>query len=72
MTLDELRKKIDILDDEIINLLEKRLKLSQETKKLKKNIFDKKREENILSKIASPYIKEIYIKILKISKRMQK
>jgi len=72
MTLFNIRKKIDKIDDKIIDLLEKRFLLAKEVKKFKKKIKDKKREEEILSKIKSIYIQDIYKIILKNSKRMQK
>ncbi len=67
-----IRKKIDKIDLEIQNLLEKRLSLCMETLKYKKKILDKKREEEILCKINSPEIREIFKTILKASKKKQR
>lgn len=71
MNLSNLRKQIDKIDDKIIPLLEKRLKLALATKKYKLRIKDSKREEEILSKIDSKYIKDIYKSIFKNSKKAQ-
>jgi shikimate dehydrogenase len=72
--LDSLREEIDKLDDEIIFLLDKRFEIVKKIKNLnlKKNIEDKKREEKILSKITSDFIKNIYKEIFKNSKNLQK
>lgn len=70
--IDELREKIDRIDDQIIFLLEKRLNLTKETTKFKKVIFDPERENQILLKISSKYIKDIYKTIFKNSKEVQK
>jgi putative protease len=56
-------------NDKIIRLLEKRLKLASKTFKYKKKVFDKKREEEILKKIKSQYIRDIYLTIFKNSKK---
>lgn len=54
--IDELRKSIDELDEEILNLLSKRKDLVKGVAKLKENldlpVFDKKREEEILKNIS--------------------
>ena len=71
MDLTEIRKEIDKLDDAIIPLLEKRLDLACQTKKLKTCIVDKKREEEILRKISSKYIQDIYRSIFHNSKKKQ-
>lgn len=55
--IDNLRKSIDNLDEEILNLLSKRKDLVREVARLKENldlpIFDKKREEEILKNISN-------------------
>ena len=71
MDLAEIRKKIDKLDDEIISLLEKRLDLACQTKKFKTHIVDKEREKEILRKISSKDICEIYRLIFHYSKKKQ-
>ncbi len=70
--LDEIRKKIDELDDQIISLLEQRFSIVKDINKLKKNITDSKREKEILNKIQSKNIQKIYKEIFKISKQIQK
>lgn len=54
--IDELRKAIDEIDEEILNLLSKRRDFVKEISKLKESldlpIFDKKREEEILESIS--------------------
>ena len=57
LKIDDLRKAIDELDEEILNLLSKRKGFVKEIAKLKENtdlpIFDKKREEEILKNISN-------------------
>ncbi|NGX32304.1 MAG: hypothetical protein K1060chlam4_00345 [Candidatus Anoxychlamydiales bacterium] len=72
MTLENLRNQIDELDNQIIPLLEKRLALAKEVRKYKKEITDFNREKNILDKIKSDYIKDIYKIIFKNSKKLQR
>lgn len=72
MTLGKLRNQIDKIDDKIISLLEKRLKIAKAIKKYKNKITDIDREKEILAKINSKYIKDIYKTIFKNSKKIQK
>ena len=72
MSLENIRQKIDEIDEKIISLLEKRLQLAYQTKKCKTKIKDKKREEEILKKTSSSYLKDIYRTILKSSQKAQK
>lgn len=72
MSLEKIRSQINEIDDQIISLLEKRLKLAKETKKHKKKTCDLNRENEILNKINSKYIKDIYKTIFKNSKQIQK
>ncbi len=67
-----IRKKIDAVDRNIVLLLEKRLSFVLELKNLKQRLTDKKREEEILMRISSPYIQEIYRAIFKSAKKMLK
>ena len=80
--IDELRKQIDALDNEIIALLDARFDLSyaigEEKKKIGKVVLDSKREDAILQKIAnlsqkehSEYIQEVYKKIMEQSRLYQ-
>lgn len=65
--LKKIRKEIDLIDDQIIKLLEKRFFFTSKIKKYKTKIRDKKREKEILKKIPSLYIKKIYKQIFKSS-----
>ena len=80
--IDELRKEIDKLDNEIIALLDKRFGCSkaigEEKKKIQKQVLDQSREQIILDKVANastkehtPYIQEIYKKIMEQSREYQ-
>lgn len=81
--IDELRKEIDKLDNEIIALLDKRFDCSkaigEEKKKIQKQVLDSNREQIILDKVEAqsnkehaPYIQEIYKKIMEQSREYQK
>ena len=79
--INDLRKNIDHIDDNIIKLLEDRYKLVEKIGKIKKennlNVYDKKREEIIYKKIDNSTfsykneIKKIYDEIITISKEIQ-
>ena len=71
MSLAKIIKEIDKLDDEIISLLEERLALACQAKNFKTHIIDKEREEEILRKISSEYIRDIYRSIFHNSKKKQ-
>jgi len=80
----EIRKEIDRLDDELLGLLIKRLKLGKEIGEVKREIgkavADEAREKEIFqrliknaeSKMAEEDIIEIFSKILGISRKIQK
>lgn len=83
-SLEELRKKIDNIDTEIINLLSKRKDAVKEVaaikKELGKAVFDKEREQQLLEKIKvkargknldEKFVQSIYNIILKSSKEEQ-
>ena len=82
--LTEIRKDIDRLDDELLGLLIKRLKLGKEIGEVKREIgrvvADEAREKQIFqrliknagSKMAEKDIIEIFSKILEISRKTQK
>ena len=56
LKLEKIRKKLDKLDDKILLLIKKRIKLVNQvllTKKFKKQIIDKKRIKKVLSNIKS-------------------
>ena len=84
MNLEELRKEIDKVDDELVSLLSKRKELIKEVAKIKKEsnkpIFDKNREQQLLEKIKSnakeknldvEFIYSVYNIILRNSKEEQ-
>lgn len=69
MNLEELRQKINQIDDELIKLLEKRMGLVSKVAAYKletgKAVLDSKREETILNKVAeaveSPVYKDVIV-----------
>jgi len=74
--IQKLRQKIDEVDDQIIALLTKRFKLTDEVgdvkKKIKGTITHPNREVFIYDKIKDESIKNIYKTLLKESKARQK
>ncbi|RDU68828.1 chorismate mutase [Helicobacter cholecystus] len=81
MTLEDLRKEIDKLDDEMIALLEKRVQVVKQIGKLKvklnQEVYNPKREEEILRRLQSlsslpPHqIKMFYQNIFTLTKVLQ-
>lgn len=82
MELENIRKDIDLLDEELLNLLIKRIDLSESViqTKLRNNlpVLNAQREEQILARVSKntpaeyeEFILEIYKAILKESKRYQ-
>ena len=80
MKLDEIRKKIDKIDRELLVLLQERMGLALRTKKLKVSVSDPKREKDVLSRIdrmdlhlvERTFIHHLLQTIMKESKRLQK
>jgi chorismate mutase len=70
--LEEIRKEIDVLDDQIIALLEERLSLIQKIKKDPKKLTDSERENFILNKCPSSFSKNVYRAIFKGAKKIEK
>lgn len=82
--LKELRKEIDLIDNQLIDLFIKRFNLSIEVKKVKQEnnilVLDSKREQEIIEKVKSinandnikNAIEEVYLTILNSSKKLQK
>lgn len=68
MNIKNLREQIDIIDDQIIELLEKRFELIKQIAPYKEHLTDEKRENEILKKINNPFIQDIYREIFKNSK----
>ena len=80
--IDELRKDIDAIDNEVMKLLDKRFDVAkaigEEKKKQNIKVLDSSREQAILDKVDnisskehSEYIKQIYIKIMEQSREYQ-
>lgn len=82
--ISECRKEIDAIDEKIISLLEKRIEVSRKTALIKQeygmDIFDRKREQEIIrsissvakDKLSSAYIKKIYTVVMETSRQIQK
>lgn len=74
------RKDIDIIDDQIMDLLDKRFTLSGKIgtlkNQVKKQVLDANREQKILEKTLkyshSPEIGEVYKYIMEVSKNLQR
>lgn len=81
MTLPEIRKQIDIIDDEILSLILKRMQYSKCIAEIKFTdnlpVLDKARENDILNNIKMKssdkykYVLPIFKEILNISKNIQ-
>ena len=73
--LNKIRKKIDKIDKQILELLIERKKQIKEVKEIKstlnKPVKDSKREEAVLKKAKAKYEKEIFSKILEESRKLQ-
>ena len=78
----DIRKEIDLVDDEIIKLFVKRMGLSKEVAEFKKNtsmpVTDTNREDKIVYRLTSNlpdelklYAKEVYSAIFSVSKAYQ-
>lgn len=83
MKLEDCRKEIDGIDRELIDSFIKRMKVSQKIAGIKKSegmpIYNGEREKEILKNIKEtapdeyePYVEELYMKILELSKKIQK
>ena len=79
MFLEDVRKKINRIDYEIINLLNERMELALRTKKQKKKVKDGKREKAVFDNIEryshrliqDDFSKKIFTEIISESKRLQ-
>lgn len=79
--INKLRKKIDIIDSKISNLLLKRFEIAKKIGKIKKkkniSVKDLRREKEVLNKISSKTetyqkeLKEIYKKIIEKTREIQ-
>lgn len=72
MSLEKIRKQIDVIDDQIIPLLQKRLDLVLQLKPYKTFLTDQKREKEIVSKTTNKWIHILYKEIFSLSKRLLK
>ncbi len=80
MDLEELRKKIDQIDSELLGLLSRRMLLSLRTGRIKERVEDKEREKDILTSlkmredplISPSFTEKLYREIMSESKRLQK
>lgn len=79
MTLDEIRKKINTIDFEVLKLLNTRMEYALRTTTLKKNITDSKREDQVLDYIEAhsqglikpEFCRNLFLQIINESKRLQ-
>ena len=78
-TIIELRKEIDKIDSEIVNLIIKRMEVSKSIGKSKEKITDKSREMQVIlnalntsdEKIDPSFLRELFELIIAESKRVQ-
>lgn len=82
MELNEIREQIDAIDEELVGLFNKRMKLSAMVAAYKKEndlpIYVPEREQLILQKVAqgadpalSDYVRNLYLKIFELSRSYQ-
>jgi chorismate mutase len=79
MKLDEIRRKIDKIDRELLVLLQERMSLAIRSKKFKSNVADTKREEIVLSRaermnlalVQRSFARQLLGTIIAESKRLQ-
>ena len=80
MELNTLRKKIDKIDGDILELLSDRMEIAVRTKKLKNEVSDEQREKDVMTKISSKskglisnaFSQKLFQEIMSESKRLQK
>ncbi|MBO8173775.1 MAG: chorismate mutase [Thermococcus sp.] len=72
--LHELRKRVDEIDEQIIKLLEERLRIAREIGEIKRGlnlpIRDEKREEEVLRKAGK--FREVFEKIVEVCRDVQR
>ncbi len=79
MTLDEIRRKINTIDFELLKLLNTRMEYALRTTTLKKGITDSKREDQVLDYIQThsqgliqpEFCRSLFLQIIRESKRLQ-
>lgn len=80
MTLDEIRKKINTIDFEILKLLNSRMEFALRTKKFKMGVADPRRESEVIEHIQRhsqgliepDFCKKLFLEIIGESKRLQR
>jgi len=80
MTLDEIRKRINTIDFEILKLLNSRMEFALRTKTLKSSVSDPKRENEVIEYIRRhskgliepEFCENLFQEVIKESKRLQK
>lgn len=83
MKIEDCRKEIDRIDREIVDAFIRRAEVSRKISEIKKNeslpILNQERENEVLENVSSmvkdeykPYVEELYIKIMKLSKDIQR
>ncbi len=70
MSLATIRFKIDAVDEQLVALLEERFRLVLELKSLKPTLEDPSREKEILTRISSQYVQNVYREIFSNSKNI--
>ncbi len=81
MSVESIRKKIDAVDDELVDLLKARFDLSramgEEKKKIGRAVYDPAREAALLARLeekAAPYgpeVRALYEKMMELSRNLQ-
>lgn len=81
MSVESIRKKIDAVDDELVDLLKARFDLSramgEEKKKIGREVYDPAREAALLARLeekAAPYgdeVRALYEKMMELSRNLQ-
>ncbi|WP_068455503.1 chorismate mutase [Aedoeadaptatus pacaensis] len=81
MSIELLRKEIDVVDDQLVALLKARFDLSraigEEKKKLNRPVYDAAREATLLLRLeeaAAPYggeVRVLYERIMELSRKLQ-
>ena len=81
MSVESIRKKIDTVDDELVDLLKARFDLScamgEEKRKIGREVYDPVREAALLARLeekAAPYGKQVralYEKMMELSRNLQ-
>lgn len=81
--INNIRREIDLIDEELVKLFEKRLELALKVSEYKKEkslpIFDSNRETEVINKAKSrlnnpqfeDYVEEFFTDIMEISKKLQ-